>query len=35
MDELEDKVGAFFRDADDDTPARLARAAAAKTAARA
>jgi phenylalanine-4-hydroxylase len=35
MDELEDKLGAFFRDADDDTPARLARAAAAKTAARA
>jgi phenylalanine-4-hydroxylase len=34
MDELEDKVGTFFREADDDTPARLARAAGAKTAAR-
>jgi phenylalanine-4-hydroxylase len=28
MDELEDRVGSFFREADDDTPARLARAAA-------
>jgi len=26
MDELEDAVGSFFREADDDTPARLARA---------
>jgi phenylalanine-4-hydroxylase len=28
MDELEERVGGFFREADDDTPARLAHAAA-------
>jgi phenylalanine-4-hydroxylase len=27
MGELEDRVGTFFREADDDTPARLASAA--------
>jgi phenylalanine-4-hydroxylase len=31
MDELEDAVGTFFREADDDTPARLAAAAGATT----
>ena len=27
MDELEDRVGSFFREADDETPARLSREA--------